>query len=70
MRSQMCRRPVISDHTNEKSKEIMHGPVDQQATQVILIKIKSPAFVSPKVILPSDSNLVCCTYLEPMVEDL
>jgi len=31
----MRRRPVISDHTNEKSKEIMHGPVDQQATQVI-----------------------------------
>jgi hypothetical protein len=31
----MCRRPVISDHTDEKSKEIMHGPVDQQATQVI-----------------------------------
>jgi len=32
---QMCRRPVIDDHTNEKSKEVMHGPVDQQATQVI-----------------------------------
>jgi hypothetical protein len=44
----MCRRPVISDHTNEKSKEITHGPVDQQATQVILIKIKSTVLVSPK----------------------
>jgi hypothetical protein len=48
MRSQMCRRPVISDHANEKSKEIMHGPVDQQAIQVILIKIKSTVLVSPK----------------------
>jgi len=39
---------VISDHTNEKSKEIMHGPVDQRAIQVILIKIKIAGVSQPQ----------------------